>query len=258
MFLQNLLLNIKMKAVGNLFISLYLLVTSKHKRQTDLKNLLTILFAISYCSLTGQSFELSGLFTTTEINDFKNAFGYDLGYGLKNHNQNRISFHFTHCLKDALYNDINVDKESNGPQFPEYYFYKINSKNQRLGLHINFCHNLIENDNSSLGIGSGLSYYYFFYDRKTELTHYRPYPDNFIRQTVSESTYNKNNRIGLDIFIEFEIKSVVVERISLFSRINAGLITYGTFAHEMGGWDYPWLTKWLTVNFGLRYNLKHE
>jgi len=223
-----------------------------------LRNLLTILFAISYCSLTGQSFELTGLFTTTEINDFKNAFGYDLGYNFKNYNQNRISINFSHCIKDASYDDIKVDESSNGPQFPEYYFYKVNSDNQRIGFHFNFCHYLMENDNSSLGIGSRLSYYYFFYDRKTELTHYRPYPDNFIRQTTTESVYNKNNRIGLDIFIEFEIKSVVVERLNLFSRINTGLITYGTVAHEMGGWDYPWLTKWLTINLGVRYDIKHE
>jgi hypothetical protein len=221
-----------------------------------MKNLLTILFVISFSSLTGQSFELSGLFTTTEINDFKNAFGYDLGYSLKNINQNRISFNFSHSIKNAYYDDIKVDKGSNGPQFPEYYFYQINSKNQRFGLHFNFCHYLIENDKSRLGIGSRLSYYFFVYNRKTELTHYRPYPDNFIQQTVSESVYNKKNQIGLDIFAEFEIKSVLAERINLFSRINTGLITYGTFAHEDGGWDYPWLTKWLTINLGLRYDIK--
>jgi hypothetical protein len=221
-----------------------------------MKNLLTILFVISFCSSKGQSFELSGLFTTTEINDFKNAFGYDLGYNLKIINQNRISFNFSHSIKNAYYDDIKVDKESNGPQFPEYYFYQIDSENQRFGLHFNFCHYFIENDNSNLGIGSRLSYYFFVYNRKTELTHYRPYPDNFIQQTVSESVYNKKNQIGLDIFAEFEIKSVLAERLNLFSRINTGLITYGTFAHEDGGWDYPWLTKWLTINLGLRYDIK--
>jgi len=222
------------------------------------KILLIILFAISYCSLAGQSFELSGLFTTTEINDFKNTFGYDLGYSLKNDNQNRISFHFSHCIKDASYDDIKVDESSNGPQFPEYYFSQINSNNQRFGFHFNFCHYLIENDNSNLGIGSSLSYYFFSYNRKTELTHYRPYPDNFLQQTESESVYNKKNRIGLNLFAEFEIKSVVVDRLNLFTRLNTGLITYGTIAHEMGGWDYPWLTKWLTINFGLRYDFKSE
>jgi hypothetical protein len=231
-------------------------LTRKKLKNKQMKNLLTILFVISFSSLTGQSFELSGLFTTTEINDFKNAFGYDLGYSLKNINQNRISFNFSHSIKNAYYDDIKVDKGSNGPQFPEYYFYQINSKNQRFGLHFNFCHYLIENDNSNLGIGSRLSYYFFVYNRKTELTHYRPYPDNFIQQTVSESVYNKKNQIGLDIFAEFEIKSVLVERLNLFSRINTGLITYGTFAHEDGGWDYPWLTKWLTINLGLRYDIK--
>ncbi len=28
--------------------------------------------------------------------------------------------------------------------------------------------------------------------------------------------------------------------------------------HEMGGWDYSWLTNWLTINFGLRYDFKKE
>lgn len=223
-----------------------------------MRKILTLLLAISYYSLTAQSFELSGLFTTTGINDFKNVLGYDLGYGLKKINQNRISFHFTHCIKEASYDKIYIDEESNGHQFPEYYFSKINSKNQRLGLHLNFSHYLIENDNLSFGIGSGLSYYYFFYDRKTKLTHYRPFPDNFFQQTESELVYNRKNRIGLDLYVEFEIKSVVFERINLFSKLNTGLITYGTFAHEMGGWDYSWLTNWLTINFGLRYDFKKE
>lgn len=223
-----------------------------------MKNLLTILFAISYFSLTGQSFELSGLFTTTEINDFKNTYGYNLGYSLENVNQNRISCHFTHCIKDASYDDIRVDESINGPQFPEYYFYQINSDNQRFGFHFNFCHYLIENDNSNLGIGTGLSYYFFSYDRKTELTHYRPYPDNFIQQSEFETTFNKKNKFGFDLFIDFEVKSVVLKKLNLFLRLNTGLITYGTFAHEMGGWDYPWLTKWLTINLGLRYDIKSE
>lgn len=219
---------------------------------------MTILFAISYCFLTGQSIELSGLFTTTKINDFENTFGYDLGYNFKNINRNRISIHFSHCIKDASYDDIKIDESSNGSLFPEYYFYQINSDNQRIGFHFDICHSLIDNDFSMLGIGSSVSYYYFTFDRKTELIHYRPFPDNFFQQTESESIYNKKNRIGLDLFFEFEIKSVVVERLNLFSRLNTGLITYGTFAHEMGGWDYPWLTKWLTINLGLRYNIKKK
>ena len=238
--------------------SAYKRVTSKHKRQTKLRNLLTILFAISYCSLTGQSFELSGLFTTTEINDFKNTFGYDLGYNFKNFNKNRISINFSHCIKNASYDDIKVDESSHGPQFPEYYFYKVNSDNQRFGFHFSFYHSLIDNDFSKLGIGSKLSYYYFIFHKETELTYYRPFPDNFIQQTESKSIFDRKNKIGLDLFIEFEINSVVSERLNLFSRINTGLITYGTFAHEMGGWDYPWLTKWLTINLGLRYDFKHE
>jgi len=208
--------------------------------------------------LSGQSFELSGLFTTTEINDFKNTLGYDLGYHFKKYNQNKISIHFSHCIKDASYDEIKVDKSSNGPLFPEYYFYQISSDNQRFGFHFNFCHSLIDNDFTMLGIGSKLSYYYFTFHKETELTHYRPFPDNFIQQTESESVFDRKNKIGLDIFIEFEVKSVVVKRLNLFSRINTGLITYGTFAYEYGGWDYPWLTKWLTINLGIRYDIKSE
>lgn len=221
-----------------------------------MKKLLTILFITSYCTLIGQSFELSGVFITTEINDFKNAFGYDLGYSFKNIHRNRMSIHFSHCFKDAFYDDIKVDKSTNGPLFPEYYFYQINSNNQRLGLLFNYEYCFIDNDFSMLGIGSSLSYYYFSFDKKTELTYYQPFPDNFIKQTKTESIYNRKNQIGLDLFLEFEIKSVVVKKLSLFSRLNAGLITYGTIAHEMGGWDDPWLTKWMTINFGLRYDLK--
>lgn len=223
-----------------------------------MKNFFTIFLVISYCSLAGQSIELSGLFTTTEINDFKNSFGYDVGYNLKKIKQNRISLHVSHVIKNAAYDEIEIDKESNGPEFPEYYFYQMHSKNQRLGIHLNLCHYLIENNTINFGIGTQLSYYYFIYDKKTELIHYRPYPEYFFLTTVSESIINKRNRIGIDLFAEFEIKSAINKRLNLFSRINSGLITYGTFAHEMGGWDDPWLTKWFTLNAGIRYRIKHE
>lgn len=221
----------------------------------DLKNLLIILFALCFNSITGQSFEISGLFTTSELNDFKNTFGYDLGYNFKNNKRKQISIHLSHCIKNASYDETKIDKESNGPQYPEYYFYKINSQNQRLGLFCNFEYNLFDNDFSAFGIGSSLSYYFFTFDKKTELIYYRPFPDNFIQDTESESKYNKLNRIGVDLFIEFELKSVLVKKINIFSRLNAGLITYGTIALEKGGWDNPWLTKWFTINLGLSYDL---
>lgn len=224
-----------------------------------MKVLLTLLLSITYSLLYGQSFELSGLFTTTEINDFKNSFGYDFGYNFKKINKNQISINFSHCLNNASYDKIIVDESSNGPLFPEYYFDKINSDNQRFGFHFVFCRSLIDNDFSKLGMGSSLSCYFFMFDKKTERTHYRPLPDNFIQLTELKSSYHKENKIGLNLFVEFEIKSIVNKRINLFSRINTELITYGgTFARKMGGINDPWLTKWLTLNLGFRYKLKSE
>lgn len=223
-----------------------------------MKFILTLLLSINYYLLFGQSFELSGLFTTTEINDFKNTFGYTFGYNFKKINKNQISINFSHCINKTSYDEIIVDESSNGPLFPEYYFDKINSDNQRFGFHFVFCRSLIDNDFSKLGIGSNLSYYFFMFDKKTERTHYRPLPDNFIQQKELKSAYHKKNRIGLNLFVEFEIKSILNKKINIFSRINTELITFGTFAHEMGGINDPWLTKWLTVNLGLRYKLKSE
>ncbi|MDD2635831.1 MAG: hypothetical protein PHW82_10065 [Bacteroidales bacterium] len=222
----------------------------------NLKYFLCILIVVICCIAKGQSIEISGLFNTTEIDDFKNSFGYSLGFGLKNDKHKQISFLFSHCIKDAYYDDIRVDESSNGPQYPTYYFYKINSQNQLFGLHLNFCYYWIENEKSNLGIGSSLSYYYFHYNQKKELTYYRPFPESFITHSVSESVYNRKNRIGLNVFVEFGIKSIFIKNLNLFSRINMGLLTYGPFEKRLGVWDYPWLTKWMTINLGLKYNIK--
>ncbi|NLL29347.1 MAG: hypothetical protein GX259_11210, partial [Bacteroidales bacterium] len=126
-----------------------------------MKKLLVILLIVSCSSLFGQSFEESALFTTTEIDDFKNTFGFNLGYNLKKHNKNQFSFNLSYALKNAYYDDIKISKETNGPLFPEYYFNKISSLNQRAGVHFSYKRYLKDNDNSSFALGSSLSYYYF-------------------------------------------------------------------------------------------------
>lgn len=223
-----------------------------------MKYILIVLLSLSTCILTAQSIELSSLFTTSEINDYKNAFGYDLGFGEKRDNKNRFSFHFSHCIKNAHYDEIRIDKESNGPQFPSYYFSKINSKNQRFGVRLNVCHYVIEADNSALGFGSRFSYYWYFSDKQTETTYYHTLPIVSIHTSESQSHESAKNRIGLNLFTAFELKSIVDKNLNLFSKINIGLNTYGTFAKEDGGFDYPWLTKWLTLNLGVRYDFKSK
>lgn len=220
-----------------------------------MKKVLIILLVVIYCPLFGQSFEKSALFTTTEIDDFKNTFGFNLGYNLKKHNNNQFSFHLSYAIKNAYYDDIKISKETYGSLYPEYYFNKISSLNQRVGAHFSYKRYLKDNDNSSFALGSSLSYYYFYYNKNTETTYYQPYPINFIKQYASESKYDKTNRVGLSLFAEFEIKSIVIDRLSLFSKINAEIITYGPFEHKMGGFNEPWITKWLTTSLGVRYDI---
>jgi len=161
-------------------------------------------------------------------------------------------------MKHAIYDEIRKDEESNGPLFPEYYFNQFNSENIKYSLSLSFSKGLLSNESFLFFIGSSVSLNYFTFDKHCTTTHYRPYPDNFINISEFQSKYSKNNKIGLDLFAEFELKSFVAKKINVFSRINYGLMTYGTFARLDGGWNDPWLKSWLTINMGLKYYLKKE
>jgi len=224
----------------------------------DLKYLLTILIAISSCLLKGQSFELSGLFTTHDRYDFKNSLGYDIGFNFKDFNKNRISIHFSHVENKIFYDDIKIDESSAGHQNPEYYFDRISADNQKLSFNVSYGRNAIKRENSKLIVGADLSINYFKFYKETSRTHYRPSPDNYIGQSEFSSSYNKSNKIGLDFYIEFENETVAIKGLGLFSRLNFGLITYGRFYQLDGGWRDPWLSKWLTINLGLRYDFKSK
>ncbi|MGM0650855.1 MAG: hypothetical protein ACQES1_10170 [Bacteroidota bacterium] len=221
-----------------------------------MKYFFTILLVIGYCTITAQSIELSGLFTTNDNDDFKNAPGYGVGYNFKSFNNHRISIHLSHVIKNADYDKIRIDEFSMGPLYPVYYYDKIHSENQKLSFILSYGYTIFDNNKSMFLIGSNVSLNYFTFSQETFRTHYRPNPDNFINQRTFNSSFNKNNKIGLDLFYEFEIKSILIKRLNVFSRITTGIMTYGNFFQIDGGWYDPWLTKWLTLNLGLKYNFK--
>lgn len=222
-----------------------------------MKYLLTILITIIYSSALGQGFELSGDFTTNSNNDFKNTPGYKVGYNFNSKTSNRLSIMFLHSIKTANYDDIKIDVSTNGPLLPEYYFDRIQSNNQKISLEFNYSYRLINNQYSSLLIGSELSLNYFIIEKKTERVYYRPF-DSFIKEYSYNSKYYKNNRIGLGLVLEFEIKSVIFNHLNIFSRLNPEIINYGRFVQLDGGWCDPWITGWININLGIRYNLNKK
>ena len=221
-----------------------------------MKPILSAIFAIACYTLSAQSFELSGVFTTSGLNEFRNTFGTELGYNFGSKSNHYFSLQFSYCQKKAYYDDIWIDEESIGPLYPMYYFTEYTSKGKRFGIHFYYDYLLINNEKSALKIGTGLAYYNFYYYKEYELMHYRFWADTLIYQCSGSFYESKRNKIGVNLHLEFALKSVVFEKLDLFTRIKGEFISYGYWGGIEGVRSHPWLTEWVTVNLGVRYNFK--
>ena len=104
----------------------------------------------------------------------------------------------------------------------------------------------IEKSNLYLGCNVGLNY--FKLQEKVNQT-----ANGFMSERTYEIDETINNRLGFGILIEYEIKKVILDRISTSIKINPELTAYEKWG--MTGIYAPWMIGWLNVSIGLKYTL---
>ena len=93
----------------------------------DMKKLLMIVsFVFGAASLSGQSIELSGIISSANINEFKNASGFEAGFEYEFSPKSRVAISFSLISKNTDYDLVYDDSFMDYP--PDYYYFnRVNS-----------------------------------------------------------------------------------------------------------------------------------
>ncbi len=203
-----------------------------------------------------QSIELSGIFSTSCHNNFKNAFGYKAGYVFKEHRHGRqFAIHASHIIKNAHYYKINDDESSSGPERVTFYFNEISSFNQCFGLHISNSRNLLYSESSKLFFGMEASYYYIHLNQQFDTKSYSPYYQ-YYREYSWHIVNDYKHRLGLLLLLESEFLPANNKRMHFILGTKVGFISYDhTFLRMIPRNGEPWFITSFQTYIGLRYSL---
>ena len=194
----------------------------------------------------GQQIDVSGLYAGSTTKMFKNNWGYDLGY---NHfiGNSRIGISFRQYFFNSMYDDIYTSSDDG----VSIYIEEHDAKNKRMAINLIYSYRLIENENSSLYLGcsAGLNYYQL-------KGSYTRIANGDLSGGIFKYDYNKNNRLGLGLLIEYELKQIISDRFSTSIKINPELTAFDEFLTR-GGYS-PWGIGWLNFSIVLKYKLSDK
>jgi hypothetical protein len=213
-----------------------------------MKKLILTLFIFGFVvQLSGQEIELFGHYSGSNYNKYQNNLGYGLGYYHITKSTNKIGFIFQHSFYDKEYSEIYPSSEDG----ISTYIKEIIPKNQRIAFKINYAFNVVKHLKSSLFIGPEIGINYFFINEQVTR-----FENKLIGAANYQSEYSVNNKFSFGFLMEFELKEIITERMSVSSSIHPEFIYYEKFG--MTGGHAPTLIRCLNFNLGIKYKLKKD
>jgi hypothetical protein len=213
-----------------------------------MKKLILALIILGFVvHLSGQEIEFFGHYSGSNYNKYQNNIGYGLGYYHFIHSSNKLGFIFQHSFFNKEYSEIYPSSEDG----ISTYIMDIDSKNQRIAFKMNYAFNVVKHPKSNLLIGPEIGINYFFINE--QITRYE---NEQISAANYQSEYSENNKFSFGFLIEFELKEIITERMSISSSIHPEFIYYEKIG--MTGGHSPTFIRWLNFNFGIKYKLKKD
>lgn len=197
--------------------------------------------------LSGQEIEFFGHYSGSNYNKYQNNFGYGLGYNHITKSGNKLGFVFQHSFCNNNYSEIYPSSEDG----ISTYIMDIDAKNQRLAFKMNFGFKVVRNPKSSLFIGPEIGINYFFINEQVTR-----YENVQISAANYQSEYSMKNKFGLGFLVEFELKEIISERISMFLIINPEIT--GFEKSNIDGSHLKSTIWWYNTCFGFKYKLKED
>ena len=178
-----------------------------------------ILLTVFSFGISGQSIEIGSIFSSSTAKFYQNAPGLHISYA--HHFEKRYLFiGISSSFKKNSYSEIAGDlidgrgyvmKDVDGELF-------VNS------IQVGVARNLINLKESRLSVGgyASLNYFKFNDDR-----HYFNYEYGVVGSDYfTKVSKIENHKIGLGCYLDFELKNIILENTSLFTRINGEIIQY--------------------------------
>jgi len=204
----------------------------------------TLLISLSFFIIqtSGQEIDFNLSYSNSSLIKFKNAIGFDIGFSKITKKENKIGFLVSNSFNSFNYDWIRTDISD--PR--QYIIMDIKPDSYSLSLQGYYCYHIYKNDNAAVFLGPIINLNYF---KIYESIHQLP------SGTRTEMSYDENdwvnNKIGIGLLLEYEIRKVIKDCFDLTYSLNPMI---GSFEHfpAMGSID-PWF--YLSINFkiGLSY-----
>jgi len=212
-----------------------------------MKSAIFILVFVS-CSvfLSGQEIEFNGAYNIGSSIKFRNNFGCGIGYNVFPTPKIRLGFFLDYSLNNLhyLYSYTSLADLSKTMEDVQPY-------NQQIALKITCSFNLLKSTKSQLYLGAEIRLSYFFINERGEQT-VTTHQGNITSGNFS-SNYSVDNRFGIGLLIEYELKDIIWKRISASASLHPGITSYQNFG-VMDSND-PKIIGWLNFNVGIKYSL---
>ena len=206
----------------------------------------TFVFICFSVFASGQEIELTGTYAASTSIKFQHNFGGGVGYNQFLTHRGRMGFFIGYSINTTPYHD-SFTSTTDLLRFIK----DVQPTNQRVSLKISYAFNLLKSSTSMLFIGAEVGLSYFIVAEKGEQV--------VISRTgiTNNESFNTTDyvvsRIGLGMLIEYQLKNIILNRISPSFSIHPEVITYGHFG--MKGSSDPTFIGWLNFNVGIKYSL---
>ncbi len=214
----------------------------------DMKRL-AIIFVLmtTTVGLSAQQIQFFGNYTGSNYNKFQENFGYGMGCQFDIKSKSKIGIDFQYSLCRLSYDEIHpslIDGIST-------YIKKVDPQNERFVFKLNYLLKLVNKSKASLCIGPEIGLNYFILNEAIQR-----YENERIEAGNYENKYSRKNKFGYGLMIEFEIKEIIQERISIFSSVHPEITSFEKA--DIEGSSLSPDIRWVNMHLGIRYQLKNR
>jgi len=180
---------------------------------------LLIITVIIAAETHGQTIEIGANFTSSNAPFYKNAFGINMGFNY-NFKKQYLLAEIKGSLKNNSYSQIAPDLSDGSG----YVMHEVDGKMQNISIRTGIGQKIVSTNELGISLGVFMSLNYFKLKEDIHYFNYDPIMMNFDKN-ISKDEFVKN-RIGGGLFIDLELKQIILKNISLFSRCIADIVKY--------------------------------
>jgi hypothetical protein len=207
------------------------------------------LFQISKKKCLAQSIELAGTYTTSDANFYKNAPGISSAY----------AYHFK---KQFVFIEFKTSKKGNNSfssfDYTVSEYYRIESAQgdfSTLSVNVGAAQKLVTSNCLEFSVGADVGLNYYKQDNEYISIGLDKKRNDILYFNSSNEIEKRKNKFGIGAFIDMELKGIIFDELSIFSRLNIYHSEYGD-KHALRD-DVPKTSKINNVSFrvGVKYRI---